>query len=162
MGKFRYTGLMTLLTAAVLTQAADAPPTVTFRALSAPLSQKIAAAAVAECTKRGYKVAAAVVGRDGNLLAFARDPLAGPHTILVSQRKAYSSASLQAATSQMGERPDLSFAPGMLLIQGGVPISIGGRFYGGAAVAGADPKEDEVCALAGVAAVTDALEFADD
>jgi len=46
----------------------------------------------------------------------------------VSQRKAYSSATLRSATSQMGARSDLSFAPDILLIVGGVPISFSGIF----------------------------------
>ena len=102
-----------------------------------------------------------MVGRDGNLLAFLRNPLSGPHTVLVSQRKAFSAATLQAPTSAMKSRPDLRFAPGILLIVGGVPISVAGKFYGGAAVAGAEPEIDEKCAQAGVAAVQEILEFAD-
>jgi uncharacterized protein GlcG (DUF336 family) len=100
-----------------------------------------------------------VVGRDGGLLAFLRNPYSGPHTILVSQRKAYSAATLQARTSEMKRRPDLSFAPGILLIVGGVPIRANGRFFGGVAVSGAQPEIDEKCAEAGIAAVKDILEF---
>ena len=92
-------------------------------------------------------------------MAFLRDPYAGPHTILVSQRKAYSAATLQARTSQMKSRPDLSFAPGILLIVGGVPIKFNGRFYGGVAVAGARPEIDEQCADAGIEAIKDIMEF---
>ena len=36
-----------------------------------------------------------------------------------------------------------------------------GGYYGGVAVAGADPKIDEKCAEAGIAAVQETLEFAD-
>lgn len=139
---------------------AKEPPVLSLKSLAAETANRIAVAAVADCGKRGYKVAAAVVGRDGNLLAFLRHPLAGPHTIAVSQQKAYSSASLQAPTSAMKSRPDLSFAPGILLIVGGVPIEVGGTFYGGVGVAGADPEADERCAEAGIDAVKDALEFA--
>ncbi len=139
---------------------AEEPVTVSSKTLTSRVANTIAVAAVQACDKRGFKVAAAVVGREGNLLAFLRNPLAGPHTILVSQRKAYTAASLQTSTSQMAARADLSFAPGILLIVGGVPISVGGEFYGGVAVAGADPEVDEVCAQAGVDAVAESLEFA--
>ncbi len=142
-----------------ITSAVELPPTVKLESLSPQLANKIVVAAVQECTKRGYKVSASVVGRDGNLLAFLRNPLSGPHTIKVSQRKAFTSASLQAPTSTMKSRQDLNYAPGILLIVGGVPISVGGKFYGGVAVAGADPDIDEKCALSGVDAVVDALEF---
>ena len=66
------------------------------------------------------------------------------------------------ATSQVTDRPDLNFAPGILLIVGGVPINFGGHFYGGVAVAGApDLEVDEKCARAGIEAVADIMEFAD-
>lgn len=139
--------------------AEDNPPSIKIESLTPYIANKIVVAAVEDCTKRGYKVSAAVVGRDGNLLAFLRNPLSGPHTIKVSQMKAYTSASIQVATSSLKERQDLNYAPGVLLIVGGVPISVGGKFYGGAAIAGADPKTDEICALAGVDAVKDILEF---
>ena len=136
-------------------------PTIQLRTLAPHMAHKIVIAAVNECTKRGYKVSAAVVDRNGNLAAFLRNPLSGPHTIEVSQRKAFSAASLQVATSQMSSRTDLSFAPGILLIVGGVPINFGGHFYGGVAVAGAEPKVDEECAQMGLAAISETMEFAD-
>ena len=138
---------------------AEQLPTVQLRTLAPHIAHKIVLAAVEECTKKGYKVSAAVVDRNGNLAAFLRNPLSGPHTIKVSQRKAFSSATLQAATSQMSSRPDLNFAPDMLLIVGGVPISFAGDFYGGVAVAGAEPKDDEECAEAGIEAVAEIMEF---
>lgn len=141
--------------------AAEDGPTVKLRVLSPHIAHKMVFAAVKECTKRGYKVSAAVVDRNGNLAAFLRHPLSGPHTIKVSQRKAFSSASLQAATSQMASRGDLSFAPDILLIVGGVPINFGGNFYGGVAVAGAEPEIDEKCANAGIKAVSEIMDFAE-
>ena len=152
---------ISLIFYATIAISAEAPPTLTLKSLTPDIANKIVVAAVADCTKRGYNVAAAVVGRDGNLLAFLRHPLSGPHTVLVSQRKAFSAATLQVRTSQMQSRADLSFAPGILLIVGGVPISAGGYYYGGVAVAGADPKIDEKCAEAGIAVVQETLEFAD-
>lgn len=139
--------------------ALEMPNTVILDSLSQNLANKIVVAAVEDCTKRGYKVSASVVGRDGNLLAFLRNPLSGPHTIKVSQMKAFTSATLQAPTSAMKARQDLSFAPDILLIVGGVPINVGGKFYGGAAVAGAEPEIDEKCALSGVESIKEILEF---
>lgn len=144
----------------ILATAEGNRPTFPLRFLSPELATKAVIAALEDCTKRGYKVSAAVVGRDGNLAAFLRNPLSGPHTVKVAQRKAYSSATFQAPTSQMKTRTDLSFAPGILLIVGGVPISVGGHFYGGVAVAGAEPEIDEQCAQTGVDAIKETLEFA--
>ncbi len=137
-------------------------PTIQLRTLAPHIAHKIVFTAVDDCTKRGYKVSAAVVDRNGNLAAFLRNSLSGPHTIKVSQRKAFTSATLQAATSQVTDRPDLNFAPDILLIVGGVPINFGGNFYGGVAVAGASDLEvDEKCARAGIEAVADIMEFAE-
>jgi len=146
---------------ASLSDALEMSNTVNLEFLSQKLADKIVVAAVEDCTKRGYKGSASVVGRDGNLLAFLRNPLSGPHTIKVSQMKAYTSATLQAPTSAMTSRPDLNYAPDILLIVGGVPINVGGKFYGGAAVAGAEPEIDEQCALSGVEAIKETLEFGD-
>lgn len=137
----------------------ELPPVLSIRLLTPDITQKIVSAAVTDCARRGYQVSAAVVDRNGNLAAFLRHPLAGPHTVKVSQRKAFTSATLKSATSEMSHRPDLNFAPDILLIVGGVPIEFSGHFYGGAAVAGAPPDVDEQCALAGLAAVADVMDF---
>ncbi len=141
--------------------AEDSSPYLTIRLLTAEIAQQMVSSAVANCDKRGYRVAAAVVDRNGNLVAFLRHSLAAPHTVKVSQRKAYTAATLQSATSDMSHRPDLNFAPDILLIVGAVPIKFVGHFYGGMAVAGAPPDIDEQCALAGIEAVSDILLFAD-
>ena len=141
--------------------AAEKLPTVRLRVLATHIANKIVTEAVNDCATRGYLVSAAVVDRNGNLAAFLRNPLSGPHTIKVSQRKAYSSATLRADTSQMGARSDLSFAPEILLIVGGVTINFSGIFYGGVAVSGAKPDIDEKCAKAGLEAVADIMDFVD-
>lgn len=153
------TGILLLATSLVW---ADTALTITTKTLHYDIANKAATSAIDECSKRGYKVAAAVTGRDGNLLAFVRHPLAGPHTIKVSQRKAYTAATLQSPTGTQiqKERPDLNHAPDILLIQGAQPINIAGHFYGGIAVAGADTNTDESCAKHGLAVITEALEFA--
>ena len=143
----------------LLYAADELPPTLSIRLLTTGITQKMVSAAVADCARRGYQVSAAVVDRNGNLAAFLRHPSAGPHTVKVSQRKAFSSATLQASTSEMSHRPDLNFAPDILLIVGGVPIKFAGHFYGGAAVAGAPPEVDEKCALTGISAVSDIMDF---
>lgn len=139
--------------------AAEEPAIVELRVLSPRVAHDIVLAAVQDCVKRGYKVSASVVDRNGNLSAFLRDPLSGPHTAKVSQRKAFTSATSQTSTAQLSSRPDLKFAPGMLLIVGGVPIKFNGYFYGGVAVAGATPEIDEKCAEAGIEAVSGTMHF---
>ncbi len=156
-----FRGILLLVLAAISlpTLADKAPVTVKLNALSHTTANKMVIASLNECTRRGYAVAAAVVGRSGDLLAFLRNPLAGPHTEKVSQRKAYTSATFQTSTKQMQARTDLSFAPKILLIQGGVPINVGGVFFGGIAVAGAAPDVDEKCAQAGIEAIKEEILF---
>lgn len=137
-------------------------PTVQLRLLNSQIVHQIVSAAVEDCTQKGYLVSAAVVDRNGNLVAFLRNPLSSPHTIKVSQRKAFSSASLRTKTSEIANRrSDLNYAPDILLIVGGVPIQFNGIFYGGVAVAGAPPEIDEKCAQAGIDEVSEIMEFAD-
>lgn len=157
--KFRHYLLALLCVSSLGGAAAEQPAIVELRVLAPQVAHRIVLAAVNDCAERGYKVSASVVDRNGNLSAFLREPLSGPHTVKVSQRKAFTSATTQRATAELAPRPDLSFAPDMLLIVGGVPISFNGHFYGGVAVAGATPEVDEKCARAGLEAVADIMEF---
>lgn len=136
------------------------------RVLSAKLAQQAASSAYTHCQSQGYQVAVAVVDRSGTLMAFVRDPLAGPHTVDVSQRKAYSSATYQTPTSAMMDRDEIKFSPGVLLLGGGLPIRVAGHVYGAIAVSGAPAKKvsgdvDEECAQAGLNTIAEAIEFAD-
>ncbi len=155
--------IITLFTFISLAISAEENLTIKTQVLTQNIANKAVIKSVNECSKRGYKVAAAISGRDGNLLAFVRHPLAGPHTIKVSQKKSFTAATLQSATGTQiqKERPDLNYAPGILLIQGAQPINVAGHFYGGIAVAGADTKTDEDCAKHGLQVLADALEFAE-
>lgn len=145
---------------------ADDEPYISTRVLSEQLVNQAVMAAYKECQVRGYQVAVAVVDRSGGLVGFVRNPLAGTHTIEVSQRKAFAAATFQASTSSMMDRENLKQIPGVLLIGGGLPIRVAGHFYGAIGVSGApgikfSGDEDEACAKAGLATITEALEFAD-
>lgn len=144
-------------------QKAD-PGAVEIKVLSAGLANAAVVAAAQHCRSAGYQVAVAVVDRGGNLLAFLRDPLAGPHTVEVSRLKAYSAVTYQAPTSAMMRREELRYTPGLLLVGGGLPVEIGGSLYGAIGVSGAPAKKvtgdsDEECARAGIEAIRETLEF---
>ncbi len=162
----RLAALVALALLTSLSQAEENQAFVTSRSLSAGLAQQAAGAAMAACRERGYQVAVAVTDRYGNLLAFVRDPLAGHHTIAVSQRKAYTAATYQSNTIAMQGRDDLARSPGVLLLGGGVPIRVAGHFYGAIAVSGAPAEKvtgdvDQTCAEAGIDHIGEALEFAE-
>lgn len=129
------------------------------KVLSTHMAQRVAAAALHACDELGYQVGVAVVGRNGNLLAFLRDPLSGPHTIDISQKKAYTSASTRVPTAQLSDQRTLNFADRLITVQGGLPINLGGYLYGGVGVSGATSEDDEVCAQAGIDAIREDIEF---
>ncbi len=137
---------------------------VTTRSLSTPLAAQLARAIYDDCAGRGYQVAVAVVARDGGLLAFLRSPLAGPHTIDVSRSKAYTAATFKTATSQLMAQEFMRDIPGVLLIGGGLPVNVGGHFYGAVGVSGAPAEKqpgdvDEACARTGLEAIAEEIEL---
>ena len=65
---------------------------VTHKLLSPELALDSARAALAECRKRGYQVAVAVVDRFGLTQVMLRDRFAGPHTPATAAGKAWTAA----------------------------------------------------------------------
>lgn len=129
-----------------------------------PLESALKAAQVAikKCTEDGYRVSVAVVDNGGNLLAFMRHPLAGPHTVNSSQGKAFTSASMGRPTAGfaklIAEKPFLAGLRDMderlVILGGGLPISIDGEKVGGIGIGGAPGGHlDEACARAGLEAI---------
>jgi uncharacterized protein GlcG (DUF336 family) len=134
------------------------------RLLSAEAANTMVMAALAQCQKDGYRVSAAVVDRGGNLLAFVRDPAAGPHTAESSRRKAFTSATFgitSGAFVTLTGNPGaagLKDLTGVFAVAGGVPIKIGNEVLGGIGVGGAPGGDkDEVCASTGLQKVADQL-----
>jgi uncharacterized protein GlcG (DUF336 family) len=132
--------------------------------LTAEAANSMVMAALGQCQQSGYKVSAAVVDRGGNLLAFIRDPAAGPHTAKSSRRKAFTSATFgmtSAAFASLTANPaasGLKELTGVFALAGGVPIKVGDDVVGGIGVGGAPGGEkDEACASAGLAKVADQL-----
>ena len=140
---------------------------VSTRIMSAAIANQIATTAQQACKKQGYQVSVAVVDRYGNLLSFSRDPLAGAHTIEVAKDKAYTAATFQGDTLGLARQLDFfRGTPHISLVGGGVPVKLGGYMYGAVGVSGA-PRDkqpgdvDHACAMQGIEAVKDALEFAE-
>ncbi|MCG6886270.1 MAG: heme-binding protein [Proteobacteria bacterium] len=145
---------------------AEEPAYVTTRTLGMETAQQLALASSLACRKLGYQVTVTVVDRNGNLLAMVRDPLSGTHTIDISRLKAMTAATFQTATISMDDLPELRDAPGVLLIGGGVPVQVGGHFYGAVGVSGAPKRKvtgdiDDECARTGIGAISETLEFAE-
>ncbi|MFO7602351.1 MAG: heme-binding protein [Gammaproteobacteria bacterium] len=141
------------------------PAYLSTRVLSFTLAHTLAIQAAEACRKQGYQVTASVVDRSGHLLALVRDPLAGTHTIEVSRLKAVTAASFQTPTIEMQDGfVTLRHAPDVLLVGGGVPVRVGGHFYGAVGISGAPARKitgdvDDECARVGIDAIREAIEF---
>jgi uncharacterized protein GlcG (DUF336 family) len=126
-----------------------------------------AKAAMESCRKQGFQVAVAVVDREGLTQVLLRDRFAGVHTIDVAANKAWTAASFHTPTSSLATETQpgkplsgLRNLPRFLGVGGGVVIEAGGTFFGGIGVSGAPGGDsDESCALAGLKAISDAIEF---
>jgi uncharacterized protein GlcG (DUF336 family) len=140
-------------------------PTLSVKRLTMESATAVAQAAIAECRKQRVQAAVTVVDKNGIVQATLRDTLAPPVALDISKMKAYTSANFSVDTSTMDR---LANAPvgridGVVMSAGGVVIEIGGVIYGGIGVSGAPTGDiDEKCAKAGLAAIAESLEMADD
>lgn len=129
----------------------------------------IAQASLESCRKSGLQVSVAVVDSGGNLQVVLRDKLAGISSPNAAILKAKTSINFRSATTALSEAVNsnseasgIKQLPGILVLGGGVTIQASGSMVGAVGVAGApDGKADEKCALAGVDAIQELLEFAD-
>ena len=127
-------------------------------ALTLAAAKAMAAAAERFAGERGWTVAVAVVDAGGGLVLFhcLDDTQAGSREIAV--HKARTAALMQRPTKALedaiaGGRIALLSVPGMVALEGGLPIRVEGRVVGAIGVSGmASPQDGEVAA-AGLAAL---------
>jgi len=129
------------------------------------LARDIASHALDACRKQGYRVSVVVVDRDGAPQVVLRDVYVARFATEIAERKAgavilsgVSSGELRKNRADI--RAELNEIPGVLLIQGGLPILAGGSLVGAVGVSGAPGGDkDESCAAAGIKAVQERLDF---
>jgi uncharacterized protein GlcG (DUF336 family) len=137
------------------------------RTVSLELARDLAQAAVDACREQGFQVSAVVVNRAGDPQVVLRDSLAARHTIQIAQEKAEAVILSGVASSDFRKnrqdiRMEMNHVRGILVLEGGVPISAGGSLVGALGVSGAPGGDkDEHCALAALKKLTERLEFAD-
>ncbi len=154
-----------LLAASTFSFAQDA--TFQTKSLTPETALLAAKAAMESCRKKGYQVAVAVVDRSGLTQVLLRDRFAGPHTVDVATNKAWTASSMRMSTIAFGLETQagkpmsgLRSHPRVMAAGGGVVIEGGGSIFGGIGVSGGPGGEaDEACAMAGIKAIADALEF---
>jgi glc operon protein GlcG len=116
--------------------------------------------AIVEAGRINKHIAIAVVGPEGELVAFLRMDQASPAASLIAQNKAYTAARDRKSTRQMGEfmhshnRPPTFWGDvGITGFGGGVPIIQDGKVIGGIGISGLTEEEDERIAYAAIDSV---------
>jgi glc operon protein GlcG len=123
-------------------------------------AKKVIAAGQAEAKKNAWPVAIAVVDTAGNLVAFEKWDDTQTASIEVSQDKARSSA-IYRRTSKVFEDMVAGGAAGTRAlnlrnastVEGGVPITVGGKIIGAVGVSGVTSQQDGIVAKAGAEAL---------
>lgn len=167
MHRFTSPALAALLFISSAGSHAAADATYTVRLLTPETALTAAQAAMAHCREAGHQVTVAVVDRSGLVQVMLRDRFAGPHTIDIAPQKAWTAASFRmssaalAAETQAGKpMSGIRATPRVMAIGGGLVIEAGGAVLGAIGVSGAPGGEaDDACALAGIKAIADAIEF---
>lgn len=161
----RFTSLALLASVSVFTcGAANAQAPLTEKNVSMGMALAIIQGTIEQCTKDGYKVSVTVVDKAGNVAAQIRGDGTNPHTMEFSRLKAYTSRT-RGQTSlefmKLTSNPESAYLrqiPGVVAVGGGAPIKVGNEVIGAVGASGAPGGEkDEVCVLAGIAKVADAL-----
>lgn len=122
-------------------------------------ARKVIAAAEAEAKKNNFALSMSVVDEAGHLLHFIRMDGAGLASVEVSAAKARAAVMFKRPTkfwedAYASGKTHLASLPGVLPIEGGVPLMAGDKVVGGLGVSGASSAQDGQCAAAGVAALT--------
>lgn len=119
--------------------------------------ESIMTAALAEAKRNNWVVAIAIVDDGGHLLHFSRMDGATPANAAISVEKSRTAAMSRMTSGKWQERiktrPEMLKMPGILPVQGGVPIVVDGVCVGGVGVSGVQSHEDEQIASAGIAAL---------
>jgi uncharacterized protein GlcG (DUF336 family) len=124
-------------------------------AISLEQAKKIGAAAAAEATRNGWKVAIAIVDPHGLLKYYEMMDDTQTASAAVSIEKARTAAMFRRPTKMLedavsGGRHVLLSMPGATPIEGGLPIVVDGKVIGGIGISGLTSAQDGQVAQAGL------------
>jgi uncharacterized protein GlcG (DUF336 family) len=126
--------------------------------VSLATAQHALSAALAESTKRGWKLNVAVVDSGANLVAFARQDGAQLGSIQIAEHKARAAAKYRRETKafeagvQAGNNYLLTLDD-VIASRGGILLMDGGKIVGAIGCSGGTGSQDEVVCKAGASAV---------
>jgi len=151
--------VLVLLLVGALIASAELP---TKQVLTLDAAKKIAAAAEAEAKKRGATVVIVIVDDGGHVILLERLDDTQVASVEVGIGKARTAAIFRRPSKVFEDqikngRVASLVLPGATPLQGGVPIVVNGKVIGAIGVSGNTPQEDEDIALAGAAAIADAV-----
>jgi uncharacterized protein GlcG (DUF336 family) len=145
-------GLLTAFAADAHAQLADK------KAMTLEAAKKAAAAAEAEAAKNKWTVVIAVVDDGGHLVYLSRIDGTQTGSVDVAIRKARTAQAFKRPTKVFedaiaGGRTALLGLEGIVPLEGGVPIVVGGQLIGAIGVSGVTSQQDGVVAKAGADAL---------
>ena len=116
---------------------------------------KVSAAAEAEAKKNGWNVAIAILDDGGHQLHFVRMDGATPANAAIALEKGRTAAISRRSSGKWEEivksgRTSMLKMPGILPVQGGMPIVADGSCIGAVGVSGVQSQQDEQIAQAGI------------
>jgi glc operon protein GlcG len=125
------------------------------------VAKKVAAAALAEATKRGWPMCIAVVGPTGDLVYFEKMDDCQYASITISQNKARAAARFRRPTlvfeRLMGRSQFNAYLPTLgdafTGSRGGNPLVVNGHIIGAIGVSGGSGSQDDTISQAGAAAL---------
>lgn len=128
------------------------------KALTLAAARAIVAAAETEARKHNLNVTMSVVDDGGYLLHLARMDDTGLASVEVSIAKARAAVMFKRPTkfwedAYASGKTHLANLPGVLPIEGGMPLTVGGKIIGAVGVSGASSAQDGQVAAAGAAAL---------
>jgi glc operon protein GlcG len=133
------------------------------KALTLEAARIALAACEAEALRNNWRVVIAVVDDGAHTVLLARLDGAQLSSVETAVEKARAAVAWKRPTRLLEEAVNngrtafLSITQGMAVLQGGVPIEVDGAILGAIGVSGVKASDDEVIALAGVAALKQAL-----
>jgi uncharacterized protein GlcG (DUF336 family) len=146
---------------------ATAADVVNVKLMTLELAVDIAQAAVEACREDGYQVSVVVVDRSGRDQVVMRDVYANQYMTQLAKAKTSAVVLSNTSSTLLGKNradiaAELNQLDDLLVLDGGVPITIAGSMIGAVGVSGAPGGDlDEACALRGIEAVQERLDFAD-
>ncbi|MSP81235.1 MAG: heme-binding protein [Rhodospirillales bacterium] len=153
----------------VLGLPAHAQGVIAQRNLSSAMVKNMLVAAVEFCQQKGMSASIAILDRSGAVCGSFRDEGAAPHTLELSQRKAYTALTFRMPSADFAKRAlsDPQRAPqqnltGVIALGGELPIKIGDEVIGAISVSGTAGgavvgSNDVACGQAGIERVADRL-----